>query len=205
MRYVLMALVLQVDSLEALRTKWAAADEAGRVKLRPVCLAASKVPPGYKPVANATAPVGWEPFAVVQGSHVETKFARTGKRAGRLMPHPAENKAGNGWITSQRFKVQEGKGYTLTAWCLSNGADAPAKLAVRWYGTDGEALGTVGPVTVDGDLPLWTKYTATGVAPAGASWADVCLWGTHTVGAIWIDDVSVTCGGAECLRNGGFE
>ncbi|MGI0149506.1 MAG: hypothetical protein ACREDF_08260 [Thermoplasmata archaeon] len=184
---------------------WTDLDELGRNKLRAAALRAAAIPDDLARYRKGSAsPLGWEAFSETAGSCIEEKAVFSGQRCGKMVRWTKENKAGNSWLTSLRFKVQLGKEYKFSARVFSDRADAPALLQLRFYDAAGDVLVQVGP-TVDGDFPFWKRIEGVGKAPDGAVWADVCFWSRLTVGFFLIDDVSALTDGKEVITNGNFE
>jgi hypothetical protein len=192
-------------SVASYEKAWGEMDDAGKVKFRTTALKLARVPEDFSAFRKGQpSPSGWDGFSEVAGACIEDKAAFSGTRCGKMVHPGKDNKAGNSYITTLKFKVQPGKEYAFSARIFSDRSDAPGLIQLRFYDAANKDLSQVGP-TVDGDLPFWKRLEGSGKAPEGAAWADVSFSSRLTSGFFLIDDVSALSDAKELLTNGGFE
>ena len=122
----------------------------------------------------------------------DARIARTGRASARIEGVPA---AGTGpdaafAIAPPDPAVQPGDRSTVTAFARAGSDCGQVRVALRWFGLDGRAVGGVGSAPLRCGTLGWRRLRASGTAPAGAAYVGLYLRAAGTVGAAWFDDVA---------------
>jgi hypothetical protein len=89
--------------------------------------------------------------------------------------------------------VREGDRSTVTGYARATGRCGAVRLALRWFSTEGRAVGGAQSEAVPCGTHGWRRLRASGVAPSGAAYIGVFLRAAGVLGHAWFDDVSYSC------------
>jgi Cellulase (glycosyl hydrolase family 5) len=86
--------------------------------------------------------------------------------------------------------VRPGDRSALTAFARAGARCGEIRVALRWFASDGRAVGGVQSAPVRCATRSWQRLRASGTAPDGAAYVGLYLRAAGTVGAAWFDDVA---------------
>ena len=81
----------------------------------------------------------------------------------------------------------------MTAFARAGSRCGQVRVALRWFASDGRAVGGAQSAPIRCDTRGWQRVGASGTAPAGAAYVGLYLRAAGTVGAAWFDDVAYSC------------
>jgi Cellulase (glycosyl hydrolase family 5) len=89
--------------------------------------------------------------------------------------------------------VAPGDRSTVTAFARAGSRCGQVRVALRWFASDGRAVGGSQSAPIRCDTRGWQRVRASGTAPAGAAYVGLYLRAAGTVGSAWFDDVAYSC------------
>jgi Cellulase (glycosyl hydrolase family 5) len=89
--------------------------------------------------------------------------------------------------------VGPGDRSTVSAFARAGAACGDVRVALRWFGGDGRAVGGALSPPLRCGTHGWQQLRASGRAPAGAAYVGLFLRAAGTVGPAWFDDVTYSC------------
>ena len=182
---------------------WLKADPKEKAKLRAMFYKIAAPPAGYeKPDKKAELAVGYEMGEGI-GSYLESGFSHSGKRSLKLLPIKGKDRV---YANSYLNTLIPGKKYTCSCWVYSDKTDLDGNIDVFVFDNKGQAGAVKGAgITFPSDSPFWQKVSFEMEMPENAGRFEFRLYTRASVGAVWIDDVSLVLDGKDFMKNGGFE
>lgn len=182
---------------------WLKADPKEKAKLRAMFYKIAAPPAGYeKPDKKAELAVGYEMGEGI-GSYLESGFSHSGKRSLKLLPVKGKDRV---YANSYLNTLIPGKKYTCSFWVYSDKTDLEGNVDIFVFDNTGQGGALKGTgTTYPSDSPLWQKVSFEMEMPEKATRFEFRLYTRASVGAVWIDDVSLVLDGKDFMKNGGFE
>lgn len=190
---------------EGFRKAWEAEDPLTKDRLRARILALLASPKPGKLQADAGPP----PWTIMGGQSKvswDSTLSWTGERSVKLMAanRSADAKAWTGFYQKLSVPVVAGAEYKVSLRALTEKSAGGNGVWLIFWGADNKAVKEVSTFFAP-DLPVWTLSELKLEAPPGAVKVEVSLHHDSPGGAVWIDDISLTCQGEEILSNGDLE
>jgi Cellulase (glycosyl hydrolase family 5) len=124
----------------------------------------------------------------------DSRVARTGVASARIDGEAAGTRPNAAFaIAPPDPAVRQGDRSTVTAFARAGSQCGQVRLSLRWFSSDGRAVGGIQSGAVLCGKRGWQRLRASGVAPFGAAYVGVYLRAERTVGQAWFDDVSYSC------------
>jgi hypothetical protein len=131
----------------------------------------------------------------------DSRVARTGVASARIDGAAAGTQPDTAFaIAPPDPAVRKGDRSTATAFARAGSQCGQVRLSLRWFSSDGGAVGGIQSRPVRCGKRGWQQLRASGVAPSGAAYVGVYLRAEGTVGHAWFDDVSYSCDRAHSGR-----
>ena len=89
--------------------------------------------------------------------------------------------------------VEAGDRSVVTAFARAGRRCGEVRVALRWFASDGRAVGGAQSAPLRCGTRGWQRLRASGTAPSGASYVGLYLRAAHTAGPAWFDDVAYSC------------
>jgi hypothetical protein len=89
--------------------------------------------------------------------------------------------------------VRAGDRSAVTAFSRAGSRCGQVRVALRWFASDGRALGAAQSAPLRCRTSAWQRLRASGTAPPGAAYVGLYLRAAGTVGPAWFDDVRYSC------------
>jgi hypothetical protein len=197
---------IQDRALYWFKEAWFLVDSMEKAKLRSLFLKIAAPPVGYeKPKKGEPQPTGWA-IADITGGFVETGFARTGAKSIKTLSAVKAPGAGYAFADTSMFPITPGRKAVITAWVYSDKTDSDGKLDVRVFDRNAvpPAL-VVKSFPIPQDCPFWQKIVGEVEIPQGGVRIMIHFANKATMGALWIDDVSIIVDGKDVAKNGGVD
>jgi Cellulase (glycosyl hydrolase family 5) len=129
----------------------------------------------------------------------DERMARTGRASARIDGAAAGTRPDAAFVIAPPDPgVERGDRSTVTGFARAGRRCGGVRVALRWFASDGRAVGGARSAPIRCGARSWQRVRATGIAPAGAAYVGLYLRAAGTVGAAWFDDVSYSC-----VRRGG--
>jgi Cellulase (glycosyl hydrolase family 5) len=124
----------------------------------------------------------------------DARIARTGSASARIDGAAAGTGPDTAFaVAPADAGVAPGDRSTVTAFARAGSRCGQVRVALRWFASDGRAVGGVQSAPIRCDARGWQRVRASGTAPPSAAYVGLYLRAAGTVGPAWFDDVSYSC------------
>ena len=137
-------------------------------------------------------PVGWIARATDAGTFARDPSVAHSGTASLSISNAGSEPDGTAptWSLAVPQFIQPGQRYTASAWVRAAANDGTVLVSIVWRNGFGRGLGlSLSSALPSGDSG-WTQLVASGVAPAGAAYAELVLESRSNQGTAWFDDAS---------------
>lgn len=142
-------------------------------------------------VAAGDLPAQWRTYHGWQGRFArDTTVAHTGRASARISGTTSDPSGGPAFFISPiSATVVPGRLYSISAWARGLNLSGETRIALSWFDAKDAYLGQIQSPTLAGGTTSWTRLSASGLAPVGASYAQIHLKSFDNRGTVWYDDV----------------
>jgi hypothetical protein len=124
----------------------------------------------------------------------DVRMARTGGASARIDGAAAGTPPDAAFVIAPADPgVQPGDRSTVTAFARAGPRCGQVRVALRWFASDGRALGRAQSAPLACGTRGWQRLRASGTAPPDAAYVGLYLRAVRTVGTAWFDDVAYFC------------
>jgi hypothetical protein len=139
-------------------------------------------------------PTGWAPVQSQDGAlTLSTTVAHTGANSVEISDTSGPNDEQPAWTqTANLGPLSAGQNVQATVWAEGADATGTSELAIAWFGSSENYLGSDQSQPLTPGTSTWTELGVDATAPAGAAYAVVSLQSYENSGSVWFDDVNLT-------------
>ena len=124
----------------------------------------------------------------------DERMAHTGRASARIYGAAAGTLPDAAFVIAPPDPgVQPGDRSAVTAFARAGGRCGEVRIALRWFASDGRAVGGAQSAPLRCAKRGWQRLRAGGTAPAGAAYVGLYLRAVGTAGPAWFDDVAYSC------------
>jgi hypothetical protein len=146
---------------------------------------------GFEDCVGGT-PAIWQIFHSTQATFAcDTSVAHSGSASARISNSSGDSTGVPAFFLSPTAaQVAAGQVHTVTVWARGQNATGTTQVALAWFDTNYNYLGTTASPALPTGTTNWTLLTASGPAPAGAAYVQIHCKSAYNTGTAWFDDVS---------------